>query len=242
MWHLGCVPGAWRRGSWHFQVASLHVQSIMDLCPLHTIFSFLISLITVAGGVKRLVAITRRASNRATRTRTRCHTYDIYRRPSPSPDQWSGPDSSSITWSMSQGHGPHGTHSVGLHVELAESSLGRLFSRTTPPRYVMELYSYLVRTFQALKTRPSHASKNTLPRLARPTLNDLQHDQHEKASLLFVHAPAGSSGLALVPCALSAVDLSALFTMLMHTNTDTEQKKTTPYTPRMIRPEDVFFS
>ena len=35
----GC-PGAWRRGSWHFQVASLHLQSIMDLCPLHIIFLF----------------------------------------------------------------------------------------------------------------------------------------------------------------------------------------------------------
>ena len=26
----GCFPGAWRRGSWHFQVTSLHLQSIMD--------------------------------------------------------------------------------------------------------------------------------------------------------------------------------------------------------------------
>ena len=25
-----CSPGAWRRGSWHFQVASLHVQLITD--------------------------------------------------------------------------------------------------------------------------------------------------------------------------------------------------------------------
>ena len=28
---VGCFPGAWRRGSWHFQVASLHLQSSMDL-------------------------------------------------------------------------------------------------------------------------------------------------------------------------------------------------------------------
>ena len=26
---VGCFPGAWRRGSWHFQVASLHLQSSM---------------------------------------------------------------------------------------------------------------------------------------------------------------------------------------------------------------------
>ena len=28
---VGCFPGAWRRGPWHFQVASLHLQSSMDL-------------------------------------------------------------------------------------------------------------------------------------------------------------------------------------------------------------------
>ena len=28
---VGCFPGAWRRGSWHFQVASLHLQSSMGL-------------------------------------------------------------------------------------------------------------------------------------------------------------------------------------------------------------------
>ena len=28
---VGCLPGAWRRGSWHFQVASLHLYSSMDL-------------------------------------------------------------------------------------------------------------------------------------------------------------------------------------------------------------------
>ena len=40
VWRLGCFAGAWRRGSWHFQVASLHLQLIMNLCPLHY-FSFL---------------------------------------------------------------------------------------------------------------------------------------------------------------------------------------------------------
>ena len=49
--------------------------------------------------------------------------------------------------------------------------------------------------------------KHTLPRLARSTLNELQQNQHEKASsvCLRVQSP---SGLALVPCALSMVDLS----------------------------------
>ena len=28
VWRLGCFPGAWRRGSWHFQVASLHLLTI----------------------------------------------------------------------------------------------------------------------------------------------------------------------------------------------------------------------
>ena len=28
---VGCFPGAWRRGSWHFQDASWHLQSSMDL-------------------------------------------------------------------------------------------------------------------------------------------------------------------------------------------------------------------
>ena len=68
-------------------------------------------------------------------------------------------------------------------------------------------YLYLVRTFQYFETRPSHASKHTLPRLARSTLNELQQNQHEKASLVCVRVQS-PSGLALVPCALSMVDLS----------------------------------
>ena len=49
--------------------------------------------------------------------------------------------------------------------------------------------------------------KHTFPRLARSTLNDLQQKQHETASFVCVRVQ-GPSGLALVPCALSMVDLS----------------------------------
>ena len=51
------------------------------------------------------------------------------------------------------------------------------------------------------------SSEHTLPRLARSTLNELQQSQHEKASLVCVRVQS-LSGLALVPCALSMVDLS----------------------------------
>ena len=47
---------------------------------------------------------------------------------------------------------------------------------------------------------------NTFPRLARSALNELQQNQHEKASLVCVRLQS-PSGLALVPCALSMVDL-----------------------------------
>ena len=46
-----------------------------------------------------------------------------------------------------------------------------------------------------------------LPHLAQPTLNDLQPRQHEKVSLVCVRAQS-PPGLALIPCALSAVDTS----------------------------------
>ena len=49
--------------------------------------------------------------------------------------------------------------------------------------------------------------KHTLPRLARSTLDELQQNQHEKASLVCVRVQS-PSGLALVPCAFSMVDLS----------------------------------
>ena len=46
-----------------------------------------------------------------------------------------------------------------------------------------------------------------LPRLARSTLNELQQNQHDKASLVCVRVQS-PLGLALVPCALNMVDLS----------------------------------
>ena len=103
------------------------------------------------------IAITQHTSNRA--TCTRCHNYDIYRRPSPPPDHLSGPDSCSITCSMSQGHGPHGTHSVGQ--ELAEPSLGRIFSRTRKkPLWYIGTW-YVQPKLLKFEIRPNHASKNT---------------------------------------------------------------------------------
>ena len=68
-------------------------------------------------------------------------------------------------------------------------------------------FIYIQVTIEAFKKRPRHASKHTLPRLARSTLNELQQNQHEKASLVCVRVQS-LSGLALVPCALSMVDLS----------------------------------
>ena len=62
------------------------------------------------------------------------------------------------------------------------------------------------------------SSKQTLPRLARSTLNELQQNQHEKASLVCVRVQS-PSGLALVPCALSTVDVSVqLRCWITHTN------------------------
>ena len=60
------------------------------------------------------------------------------------------------------------------------------------------------------KKRPSALPhyKHTLPRLARSTPNELQQKQHEKASLLVCVRVQSPSGLALVPSALSMVDLS----------------------------------
>ena len=55
------------------------------------------------------------------------------------------------------------------------------------------------------KKRPHY--KHTLPRLARSILNELQQNQHEKASLVCLRVQS-PSGLALVPDALSMVDPS----------------------------------
>ena len=86
---------------------------------------------------------------------------------------------------MSQGHGPHGTHSFGLPIELTEASLVRCFSRRKNVMYygilVPGTYQY-VPSF--LNTAQPRLQKHTLPRLDRPTLNDLQQDQLEKASYI----------------------------------------------------------
>ena len=56
---------------------------------------------------------------------------------------------------------------------------------------------------------------HTLPHLARPTQDDLQRHQHEKVSLVCVRAQS-PPGLALVSCALSAVDKPGRKKMLNH--------------------------
>ena len=61
------------------------------------------------------------------------------------------------------------------------------------------------------------SSKHTFPHLPPPTLNELQQNQHEKASLVCVREQS-PSGLALVPCALSMVDLSGQLQCWIHTN------------------------
>ena len=81
---------------------------------------------------------------------------------------------------------------------------------------------HIYTTIQAFRKRPRACLKNglgrfspsalphykhTLPRLAQSTLNELQQNQHEKASLVCVRVQS-PSGMALVPCALSMVDLS----------------------------------
>ena len=50
MWRPGCNPGAWRRGSWLSQAATLHLHSIVDLCPLHMSCCIFPSRTSVAGG------------------------------------------------------------------------------------------------------------------------------------------------------------------------------------------------
>ena len=76
-------------------------------------------------------------------------------------------------------------------------------------------YSSFLKTAQAcLKNDPGRFApsalphyKHTLPRLARSTVKELQQKQHEKASLVCVRVQS-PSGLTLVPCALSMIDLS----------------------------------
>ena len=55
---MGCFPGAWRRGSWHFQVASFHLQTRMDLLFVRFTLCFLLEQasreVYAARGAKRL--------------------------------------------------------------------------------------------------------------------------------------------------------------------------------------------
>ena len=67
--------------------------------------------------------------------------------------------------------------------------------------------SKLVKHGPAMPPNTRYRAWHTLPRLARSTLNDVQQNQHEKASLVCVRVQSPSE-LALVPCALSMVDLS----------------------------------
>ena len=57
---------------------------------------------------------------------------------------------------------------------------------------------------------------HTLPHLAPPTLRDLQPHQHENVSSVCVRAQS-PPGLALVPCALSAVDKGGRKMLNRHT-------------------------
>ena len=97
---------------------------------------------------------------------------------------------------------------------LAEALLGRFFSRTkkhVTRILVLNWYLYLVHTYSPrfFKHSPAMPLKTNVAAPGSTNSDDLQQDQHEKASLLFVRAQS-PSGLALVPCALNAVDLSGL--------------------------------
>ena len=65
--------------------------------------------------------------------------------------------------------------------------------------------------------------KPTFPRLGRSTLNELQQNQDEKASLICVRVQS-PSGLALVPCAFEYDRRKWPITMLNHTETSLVQK------------------
>ena len=90
--------------------------------------------------------------------------------------------------------------------------------------------------FQAFLTWPRHASKHTLPRLARSTINELQQNQHEKASLVCVRVQS-PSGLALVPCVEYGPPKWPI-TMLNHTNIPGTEKCFVFYFwhPMLVRP------
>ena len=81
--------------------------------------------------------------------------------------------------------------------------------------------------------------KHTFPRLARSTLNELQENQHEKASLVCVRVQS-PSGLSLVPCALSMVDVSGqLLCWIRQRQTSLVQKNDFNFNfwhPTLVRP------
>ena len=85
---------------------------------------------------------------------------------------------------------------------------------------------------------------HTFPHLDRPTLNDLKPHQHEKTSLVYVREQS-PPGLALVPCALSAVDKRGRNKRLNHTHSDThtcrETKNKVPSYSRTVRYVEDFF-
>ena len=58
--------------------------------------------------------------------------------------------------------------------------------------YVYIIYIPVYTTIQAFLTLPGHASKHTLPRLARSNPNELRQKQHEKASLVCVRVQSPS--------------------------------------------------
>ena len=75
------------------------------------------------------------------------------------------------------------------------------------------------------KPQPSHVPTHVAaPTVARPTLNDLQPHQHEKVSLVCARAES-RRGLALVPCALNAVDKCDRTQRLNHTHPHTLAEK-----------------
>ena len=76
---------------------------------------------------------------------------------------------------------------------------------------------HIYATIEAFLKRPRHAYKHTLTRLARSTLNELQQNQHDKASLVCVRVQS-PSGLALVPCAFGYGRPKWPITMLNHTD------------------------
>ena len=87
--------------------------------------------------------------------------------------------------------------------------------------------------------------KHTFPRLARSTLNELQQNQDEKASLVCVRVQS-PSGLALVPCAFEYGRRKWPITMLNHTERQTSLVQKNDFNfdfwhPTLVRPAGKSF-